>query len=145
DGAVVIIPGGIVLGQAHVALGVYGVVIAPVGYRGHGDRGLERVRALGDAQRAHVAPVAPALDADTVRVHVRQLPQPPRRTDLVLRLVLAQLPVGDVPEVPAPAARAPAVHARHDIALLGKHLVPQKVAPAPAVQHGIAIGAAVLG
>ena len=99
DGTVVVVAAGVVLRQAHVALGVNAVVVAPIGDGGHSDRTLEHVSTLGDAQAAQVAAVAPTPDTDARGIHVRLLAEPFRCGDLVLRFVLAHLPVGLVTEV----------------------------------------------
>ena len=144
DGAVVVITVAVVLGQAHVALGVDGVVVPPVGHRGHGHGGLEHVGALGDAEAAHVPAIAPSPDADAGGVGPWLAADPGGRRDHVLGLVLPQLAVGHVPEVAAAVTGAARVHAHHHIASLRHQLVPQVVAAAPLVQHLVAVGAAVL-
>ena len=69
---------GIGLGVAEVALGVEGVVEAPVRDRGAGDGGVEDVRAAQDGEGGEVAAEAPAADGDPGEVEPRRPRRPGR-------------------------------------------------------------------
>ncbi len=60
----------VLLWRPHVALGVDRVVEPPIGDRRDGDPRLEHVVPFEQAERRHVAAVAPAPDADPLAVDV---------------------------------------------------------------------------
>src|SRR5207245_708208 len=63
---------GVVLRQAHVALGVDGVVLAPVCDRRAGEPGLEDLGRVQHRVASHVSAIAPAPDANARAVYVGQ-------------------------------------------------------------------------
>ena len=68
-GAVVIVAALVLVGFAEVALGVNGVVVAPVGHRSHCYAHFENV-AFAHAERGHESAKTPAPDANAVGVNV---------------------------------------------------------------------------
>ena len=140
---IVVIARGIFLRRAHVALRVNGVVPLPVGNRRHRNGIAKHLISLEDAVGRHVSPVAPAEDADFGFVYKGLFRQIVGGSNLVFRLVLAQLEVGHFLELLAPRARTPVVHADDHEALLGQHLKPPVILPAPTVHDRLAARTAI--
>ena len=101
---------GLVLGRrAHHALGVDGVVLAPVRGRCAGHRHLDELRIPQHRHERHVAAVAVAHDGHARRVHVRALVELAHQLRLVVDVGAAELQVGGRLERLAAPGRAAVV------------------------------------
>ena len=94
-GAAVGLPAGVRGGQAHVALGVGGVVVVPLGHRGHGHAARQQLLlVLGHHHGRHVAAIAPAPHTHPLPVNVLDgLRQVLDHGQGVLHLVATQLTI----------------------------------------------------
>ncbi len=131
----------ILLGRAHEAFAVDGVVVAPVGDGSHGHTGAEHGTPFAHAHQRHVATEAPAPDADALLIHVALLTEPECRLHLVACFEIAQLEVGTLRELCSPASCAASIHTDHDVASGGHVGLPRD---AKLVEHLLRTGAAVL-
>ncbi len=138
DRRVVFITRWVFLVGAHESLRIDGVVPSPVGHRRYRNGGFEHVGAFENAQRRHVAAVAPSENADAGRVDVRQGAKVFSRLYLVYGFVLAQLLIRHFFELLPPAPGAAVVHAGDDESLLSEHLEPPVVGTFPGVGHLLA-------
>ncbi len=109
---------GVVLRMVEIALGVEGVVQAPVGHRRHRRAGRDLVGGLGQQHQGHVAAVAPAVGADARRIDPGLLLQPGDAGELVLDLDLAHLAEDRVLEGLSTTRHAAVVEAEHHVAAL---------------------------
>lgn len=99
----------IVLGRAHVALGVVGVVAVPGGDGGPRDGDLEDVRGATEAHGGEVPPVTPAVDADAFGIRDPLEGEPAHGGDLIEDLGVAESPVEALLEAEAAAGGAAVV------------------------------------
>src|SRR5580704_6982976 len=83
--------GFVLLRQAHVALGVDGIVEMPVGHRSTGETDLEQIGGFKHGMERHVSPVAPTPDADALGVYPWLLLEPSHAIPLVGKLRAAKM------------------------------------------------------
>ena len=134
----------VVARQVHVALGVVGVIQAPVGHRCAGNAAGIPVRGLGQQHQGHVAAIGPAVHANALGIHPGLGGEPFNALELVFHFHRALAAVQRAAEITPTARGATVVQREHHIALLGQVLVEQRIATAgPAVAHGLAGRAAV--
>src|ERR1039458_7284045 len=120
---------------AHVALGIDVVIIAPVGNRGNRDSRFKYVIAFQDTSAAHKAAIAPAPNAYTVFIHIRQLTEVLCRRYLVIAFILPKLQVGFFTECFSAPTCTGSIYAKYDVAFLSQHLVPKEIANREPVGH----------
>ena len=125
---------GEILGQAHVALGIDGVVVAPIGHRRHGHAGAKTIGVRERIEREGAAP-APSPPAQALLVQLRILGQGCIQDgQLILKLHRTQVAIGRLSKRAPPAAHTAIVGVQNGKAVLGEQLVEQQ-AVAPAIDH----------
>ena len=129
--------------RVHVAFAVHDLVPLPIDDRAAGDGHLEHVGIVGDEADGHETAVAPAVDADAVLVHVRELHQAAEARHLVGHLGLAALAVDGALEFRALVGGATVVLDIDEIALLGHEHLPHPHAAQPAVLHHLGVRTAI--
>ena len=134
---------GVVLRQAHVALGVDGVVLAPVCDRRAGEPGLEDLGRVQHRVASHVSAIAPAPDANARAVYVGQCLQIADAGELVGEFHLTHPMKQRGFKRVAPRGHSPVVHCEDQEALLRHHLVPEEVGASPGVAHHLAMWPAI--
>ena len=111
------------IGMAEVALGVVGVVEAPIRHRRAGDRRMETVGSAQHGQGGQVAAEGPAADANAVEVHSRVLGRElVEGRDLIVEDGLCQVTPHRVLEVGSLAGCASAIGDHYRKALIGEPL-----------------------
>ncbi len=132
DGGVGGVDGSVGGGKAEVALGVGGVVVAPVGDGSYGDAGTDAV-GMGHGVQGEAAAPAPAPPADALGIELRVAGEGLiERGDLVGELDGAEGAVGGLLEVAATATGAAIVDVEDGEAVLGEQFI-EKAAVAPGV------------
>ena len=112
-----LVAGGIGLGDAHVSLGVHGVIEAPVGYRADGHAVLERLAGiLFQCFERHETSVTPAPNGKVVFVHVGFLGPYFCGLNLVMGFPKAEIASDDRSGGAADVAGSSAIDCDHDIA-----------------------------
>ena len=123
----------IALGIFHIALSVHDFVPFPVDYRPSGNSDLERLRVIGHQRYCHITAVAPAVDSDSVPVHVRQCLQCLDSDHLVRHLGLSAILVDDLLVFGTVILSAPVVLDIDNVAVLGHVEFPHPDLPEPGV------------
>ena len=137
----------VLLGSAHEALGVHGVVIAPVAGGCHCHATTEDGTAFGHRHQGVEASEAPSPDSDALLVDIGLLGEPYGGLHLVVALELAETEIGALLEFGTSGARSTAVDADKDVALGGKIAFedePGHETAVPAVLHLLRTGTAIL-
>src|SRR3712207_4745029 len=114
---------GVFLGCLHVTLGIYRVVMLPIGGRSHGHTGPEHAPSLAHTHQCVEPTEAPAPDANAVFVYKRLLSEPQSGLYLILRLQISQAQIDTFLELRATTARATTVYTHHHKALLRQVMV----------------------
>ncbi len=128
--------------QAEIALGVVGVVEAPVGHRRAGDRGVEDVGAAQHGERGEVATEAPTADAHLVEVEKGvALGELAECAHLIVEHRAGQIEVNRALPRRAPPGRAAAVDDHDREALVGEPL--RAEVGGACVEHPLGVGTAV--
>ena len=117
---VAVVARGVLLRGAHETLSIDAVVVAIAGDGRHGDTGGEDATALGHGHQGHETAIRPAPDGDAVLVDVGLLVEIEGSLHLVAGLEEAEVLVSLFLELSAAPARAAAVDADADVALLSQ-------------------------
>ncbi len=82
---------GIGLGSAHVPFRITSVISIPMGDWRASDADLESIGRSSQAHQGHIAAIAPAIDADPVRIRQPLFHQPPDAIHLVFNFSVSHI------------------------------------------------------
>ena len=137
------VPLRILLGRAHVFLGVGRVITLPERDGRPGHSHLENIRRRSQCHQGHIAAIAPAVDADSRDISESERLQPAHALDLIAHLDLAHAACDRCFECQSAPRRTAVVDLEDHEALLGQHLRSQVHGLRPAVVDHLGAWAAV--